>query len=85
MDVWVTDTSFRQHYHETKLSEIHAEAASRAGSHADSNNRGPFPIGYPWPQTEKQTDEEGGENLCTSPGPMSSTAGPDSGPCDASS
>ena len=34
-----------QQFRETKLSEIHAEAASRAGSRANSINRGPYPVG----------------------------------------
>lgn len=34
-----------QQFRETKLSEIHAEAASRAGSRVNSINRGPYPVG----------------------------------------
>ena len=37
--------SHRKQFRETKLSEIHADAASRAGSRANSINRGPFPVG----------------------------------------
>ncbi|KAF7790095.1 hypothetical protein EIP86_001045 [Pleurotus ostreatoroseus] len=65
-------------FRETRLSEIHADAASRAGSRANSINRGPYPIGrgaiggpekmHAEPKQDVVTNDSAGMNGATGAG-----------------